>query len=145
MKIGELASVTGLSADTLRYYEKMAVLDPPVRQANGYRHYNQQHVERLKFVQSAKALGFSLAEIVAFIPRLGVGQFGRAEIEHELRVKLHEVGREIARLQELERHLTVTFEGLSCKFDAPLSTGAATVDDPGQAVRVRPLKRANAP
>jgi MerR family copper efflux transcriptional regulator len=141
MKIGELATATGLTADTLRFYEKLLVLDPPVRQANGYRRYSAQHLERVKFVQSAKALGFSLAEIVSFIPRLAVGEFKRADIEHELKKKVREVNLEVEKLKDLKRNLINTISALSCEFDASLSTGEATIDSPGDPIRVRRLKR----
>ncbi len=139
MKIGELAAATGVTVDTLRYYEKCLVLQPPVRQANGYRHYGVEHLERIRFVQSAKALGFSLAEIVSIIPRLGT--MGRAELELELGQKLREVRLEIARLTALEADLSRTLSGFSCAYDAPLSSEQASVDEPGEPVRVRSLKK----
>ncbi len=144
MKIGELAAATGLTVDTLRYYEKRRVLDPPQRQANGYRRYGAQHLERIRFVQSAKTLGFSLDEIVSFIPRLGAGKMGRAELEAELQEKLREVRAEIAKLGALECNLTKTLSALSCADDAPVSSDKATVHQAGEPVHVRTLKRANA-
>jgi DNA-binding transcriptional MerR regulator len=144
MKIGELAAATGLTVDTLRYYEKLLVLDPPQRLANGYRRYGAQHLERIKFVQGAKTLGFSLAEIVSFIPRLGAGKMGRAELEAELQEKLREVRAEIAKLGALERNLTNTLSALTCAYDAPLSPEKATVHQAGEPVHVRTLKRADA-
>jgi DNA-binding transcriptional MerR regulator len=144
MKIGELAAATGLTVDTLRYYEKLRVLDPPRRLANGYRRYGAQHLERIRFVQSAKALGFSLAEIVTFIPRLSAGKMGRAELEAELHEKLREVRAEIAKLGALERNLTKTLSALSCAYDAPLSSEEATAHQAGEPVHVRTLKRAAA-
>jgi DNA-binding transcriptional MerR regulator len=144
MKIGELASATGLTVDTLRYYEKLLVLDPPQRHSNGYRSYGAQHLERIRFVQGAKTLGFSLAEIVSFIPRLGAGKMGRADLEIELHEKLREVREEIAKLNALERNLTDTLSALSCAYDTPVSSLNATVNAPGETVRVRTLKRADA-
>lgn len=144
MKIGELAAATGLTLDTLRYYEKLQVLDPPRRKAKGYRRYGVQHLERVRFVQSAKALGFSLAEIAAFIPKLGAGKMGRADLEAELSGKLREVHLEITRLTALERKLTQPLSALSCPGDAPLSSSQATLNGPGEAVPVRSLKRTQA-
>lgn len=140
MKIGELAAATGLSVDALRYYEKLGLIEPAQRQANGYRRYGAQHVERLGFVQSAKAMGFSLAEIAAFIPRLGAGAMGRAELERELLAKLDEVRLEIARLRALEHMLNTTLASLSCAYEVPVSPAKATLPAAGQAVRIRSLK-----
>ncbi|MEX2497037.1 MAG: heavy metal-responsive transcriptional regulator [Woeseia sp.] len=61
--ISEVAAETGLSADTLRYYEKIRLLPAPGRTAGGKRLYRDQDVARLRFIQRAKSVGFSLAEI----------------------------------------------------------------------------------
>lgn len=65
MKISELATKTGLSIDTIRFYEKKGLLNDQhvQRQANAYRVYTDAAVERLRLIQQAKRLGFTLAEI----------------------------------------------------------------------------------
>ncbi|MDF1644054.1 MAG: Zn(2+)-responsive transcriptional regulator [Pseudomonadales bacterium] len=62
MRIGELAKQSGLTVDTLRYYEKEGVIPAPARSESGYREYLPETVDFLRFVQSAKAVGFSLKE-----------------------------------------------------------------------------------
>jgi DNA-binding transcriptional MerR regulator/class 3 adenylate cyclase len=63
LKIGELASKSGLSRDTIRFYEREALLPQPERTPAGYRLYSPDVVERLLFIKQAQALGFSLTEI----------------------------------------------------------------------------------
>jgi DNA-binding transcriptional MerR regulator len=63
LKIGELASQSGLSRGTIRFYEREALLPPPQRTPAGYRLYTQDVVARLSFIKHAQALGFSLTEI----------------------------------------------------------------------------------
>ncbi len=63
MKIGELAKRCDVNIDTIRYYERQGLLPEPDRQASGYRRYQLEDVERLRFVLRAKALGFTLDEI----------------------------------------------------------------------------------
>ena len=63
MKIAEFEKRTGLSRDTLRYYEKIGVLSKPSRGLNGYREYGQTQFEELAFLQKGKSIGFSLSEI----------------------------------------------------------------------------------
>ncbi|MBB1505324.1 Zn(2+)-responsive transcriptional regulator [Pseudoalteromonas sp. SG41-1] len=63
MKIGEFASQLGVSTDTLRYYEKHAVLTPSARTQAGYRDYSQTDLKQMMFILRAKNVGFSLAEI----------------------------------------------------------------------------------
>ena len=61
MNIGSVATDTGLSAKTIRYYEDIGLVTP-ARSANGYRDYTVAEVQRLQFLQRARALGFSIDE-----------------------------------------------------------------------------------
>ena len=110
MKIGELASVTNVSVDTLRYYEKQRLLEPAVRTVNGYRSFGESHVARVQFIRSAQALGFSLAQIVEILPRLAAGNFGRREIEQQLSAKLAEIDTQIEKLQRVKTNLLSTVD-----------------------------------
>lgn len=60
---GELARATGISADALRYYERRGLLPPPARLANGYRLYPPEALERVRVIQGALAIGFSVDEL----------------------------------------------------------------------------------
>lgn len=62
MLIGELSQQMNLSRDTIRFYEKMELIQPLVRN-NGYKDYPEQTLQQLKLIQTAKNLGFTLAEI----------------------------------------------------------------------------------
>ena len=63
LSIGRLAKETGLSVETIRFYERLGLIDSPPRKANSYRQYNAEDVRRVQFIQEAKAVGFSLKEI----------------------------------------------------------------------------------
>ncbi len=63
LQIGELADACGTSRDTIRYYERAGLLPPPHRRGSGYRDYDASAVRRLRFIRSAKDLGFSLDDI----------------------------------------------------------------------------------
>jgi DNA-binding transcriptional MerR regulator len=69
MQIGEIAEATGLSRDTLRFYEKRGLLRAR-RSANGYRDYPTEAVDLLRYIRLAQTLGFTLAEIEADLPLL---------------------------------------------------------------------------
>ena len=62
MKISEVAERTGVPASTLRYYERLGILTAG-RSRNGYRDFDEGHLERLDFIASAKRLGLELPEI----------------------------------------------------------------------------------
>ncbi|MBY0270935.1 MAG: MerR family transcriptional regulator [Burkholderiales bacterium] len=63
MRIGELATATGVDIETIRYYEREGLLAPPARQTNSYRIYGQAHPERLSFIRHCRALDIPLADI----------------------------------------------------------------------------------
>ena len=60
LRAGEVATLSGVSTDTLRHYERKKVLQKPRRGANGYRLYPAETPERVKLVQRALAVGFTL-------------------------------------------------------------------------------------
>lgn len=61
--IGMLSQQTGVSTETIRYYERIALLPPPQRAANGYRQYSEADVERLQFIRRSRTLDFGIDEI----------------------------------------------------------------------------------
>jgi MerR family copper efflux transcriptional regulator len=63
MGIGALAKRAGVGIDTVRYYERNALLSPRARLASGYRRYSELELVRLRFIRRAQALGFSLKEV----------------------------------------------------------------------------------
>ncbi len=70
LRIGELAERQGVSTATLRYYERLGLLGRPDRTASGYRTYDHDHEERVRFIVRAKALDLSLDEIRALLAAL---------------------------------------------------------------------------
>ncbi len=69
LSIGEVSQQTGVSTQTIRYYERIKLLPEPKRAGNNYRVYSDSDVERLRFVNRARQLDFALediAEILAF-------------------------------------------------------------------------------
>jgi DNA-binding transcriptional MerR regulator len=63
LKIGEVAAQSGVSIDTLRYYERLGLLPKPARTGSGYRLYEARVVDRLAFIRRAQSFGFTLDEI----------------------------------------------------------------------------------
>jgi|HubBroStandDraft_2_1064218.scaffolds.fasta_scaffold08415_7 MerR family copper efflux transcriptional regulator len=63
MRIGELASKSGIEVPTIRYYESLGLLPPAPRAPSGYRNYSAADLERLAFIKHNQMLGFTLREI----------------------------------------------------------------------------------
>jgi DNA-binding transcriptional MerR regulator len=61
--IGKVATLAGVSTDTLRYYEKEHLIEPTSKTAAGYRLYNDEAMRRIRFIKTAQHCGFSLSDI----------------------------------------------------------------------------------
>jgi DNA-binding transcriptional MerR regulator len=104
LTIGVLAKQTGLSTDTLRYYEKMGLIRP-VRSSSGYRLYRPEVVRILRFIIGAKSLDFTLEEIRAL---LEINSSDRATCEAILSAtdaKIEETQMRIGELKEIQNIL----------------------------------------
>lgn len=67
MNIGEVAERTGVPPKTIRYYEEIELIPSPARGANGYRSYTDEAVHTLRFVASARNLGFTVEQCRALL------------------------------------------------------------------------------
>jgi Hg(II)-responsive transcriptional regulator len=63
MRIGELAGSVGVSVETVRYYQRIGLLDLPQKPYGGVRSYSDQDLQRLRFIRRAQQIGFSLEDI----------------------------------------------------------------------------------
>lgn len=112
MQIGDLAEASGISRDTLRYYEKRGLLRAR-RAQNGYRDYPPEAVDWLRYIRTAQSLGFTLQEIEADLPLLADPDSAAttAALRAALQAKLTEIERRIAGLHELRAELTRRLHG----------------------------------
>jgi DNA-binding transcriptional MerR regulator len=67
LSIGRVSEISGVTTDTIRYYERRGVLPKPARTQAGYRQYPEGVVNRLSLVRNAQRFGFSLGEIAGFL------------------------------------------------------------------------------
>ena len=63
MRVNQLASVIGVTADTVRYYTRIGFLKPTKNPCNGYKEYSPKDRRLLRFILSARQLGFSVNDI----------------------------------------------------------------------------------
>jgi Cu(I)-responsive transcriptional regulator len=104
MNIGAASEKSGLPPKTIRYYEDIGLLSP-ARADNGYRDYSAADVHRLKFVQRARSLGFSVEECRQLLSLYGDSHRESAEVKTLAKAKLAEIDRKIAELMELRATL----------------------------------------
>ena len=104
MQIGEISIATGISRDTLRFYEKRGLLRAR-RSANGYRDYPPEAVDWLRYIRLAQTLGFTLGEIEADLPLLAEPDAAAPQLQAALQRKLTDIDRRIDGLQMLRGEL----------------------------------------
>ena len=105
MRIGDLASRTGLSTDAIRYYEKEGLLPPPRRADNGYRDYGPEAVEDLQFIRKAQMVGLRLTDIREVLDIVSGGRPPCDHVRSVLRERLDEVDRKLGELKALRTTL----------------------------------------
>lgn len=111
LKISELSAKTGLSAHTLRFYEKNGLISASTRSEAGYRYYNDSDVRRVEFVKTARNTGFSLEDISQLLSiRVDKQSHSCQEVTDITRHKLDEVNAKLAELQSMQQTLELLLE-----------------------------------
>ena len=104
-KIGQVAKETGLSIDTIRFYEKQGLLGRPARTEGGFRVFGSDEIQTLKFVRKAQELGFSLSEIRELFILRSEHVPACSHVKEMIEQKLAGVEQKIEELQRLEHSL----------------------------------------
>ncbi|MFL6699750.1 MAG: MerR family transcriptional regulator [Vitreoscilla sp.] len=151
MKIGELAAATGLAPSAIRFYEQSGLLPPAERAANGYRSYPADAVDRLRYIQLAQALGFTLDALRANLVTRAAQT--KAEIHEDmlqrLDTRLVEIDHMLATLRAQRKDLLAVREQMEASWAEgecmdPASVALTQVEPPA-AVAPRPRRPARAP
>lgn len=90
LRIGELATRTGFTAKTLRYYEEIDLLRPTARSDSGYRLHDGAALDRLRFIRRSRSLGLRLNEVRSI---LEISDEGRVPCEHVVTIVDRQSGR----------------------------------------------------
>ncbi len=109
MLISELAKQSGVSTDTLRFYEKEGLIQS-ARRSNGYRDYAPEMLFVMNYIQTAQRLGFTLAEISQEIPSLLDSGITEEKIRDILTEKISVVDRKIEELRQVRLELKQLLE-----------------------------------
>src|SRR3546814_2059892 len=108
MQIGELSRRTGCNIETIRYYERIGVLDVPLRRGR-YRNYGEEDVGRLGFVRRARELGFTLDEVRALLQLATGDQAACAEVRDVASSHLADVRRSEEHTSELQSLMRISY------------------------------------
>ncbi|QBZ82315.1 HTH-type transcriptional regulator HmrR [Hydrogenovibrio crunogenus] len=106
-KIGEVSEITALSIDTLRYYEKIGLLNNINRTSSGVRLYSEQNLSCIRFIQRAKTMNFSLDEISSLLQMRENPGHAKNNVRELTKTKLIEVEAQLKTLNTLQKELTL--------------------------------------
>jgi MerR family redox-sensitive transcriptional activator SoxR len=109
MLIGEVARRAGVTASTLRYYEREGLLSPPARLANR-RIYDPRAMGRIRIIQLARDAGFSIAETRTFVSNYATGSIPSARWKAMADRKGQELDALIARATQMKNLLRSSFK-----------------------------------
>jgi DNA-binding transcriptional MerR regulator len=110
LTVSHLGAAVGLSAATVRYYERLGLLPPPERTAAGYRQYPKDAVERLRFIKSAQRVGLRLREIGELLAICDQGLCPCGHSEALLHDRMAEIDTQMAELQAVRAKLARVVE-----------------------------------
>jgi DNA-binding transcriptional MerR regulator len=103
--ISDQAATLGLTADTLRYYERLGLLPPAPRNAAGYRLYGEETADRLSFICGARRMGLRLADIKELLDIRDRGQCPCGHTKDLVERRLSEIEAEIRQLSAVRSQL----------------------------------------
>ncbi len=120
LTIGKLAKACDVNIDTIRYYEGLGLLPPEGRTEAGYRVYNGESLNRLKFIRQAQRLDFTLEEIKELL-NLRVSDNAKcADVRQQAEAKITLVEAKEKELKKIKKALKELASACS-KGDAPAS------------------------
>lgn len=107
MLIGQLSKLSGFSKDTIRYYEKIGLLEMPknIRKENGYKEYPEEALHILAAIRKYKSLGFTLEEIRELLVLQSIRVLDISKLLQVVEIKLTNIDSEIDRLHEARLRL----------------------------------------
>lgn len=114
--IGELSQRVHLPAQTIRYYERLGLLNPPRRTASHYRLYAAEDEKRLHFIQKAKQFGLSLDEIKQLIEIRSSGTPPCVNLKHMVKQHLEELDQRIQEMSAFRQDLASRYEQIEASL-----------------------------
>jgi DNA-binding transcriptional MerR regulator len=118
MRIGEVAARAGVSADTIRHYERLGLLPAAARGENGYRQYPEDAIRRVLTIRSAVQFGFPLKDLRVFIESRAAGRPPCAAVRAQAARLLDDLNTRIHQLEAARRQMQQTLDD----WDARLAT-----------------------
>ncbi|PHM67501.1 hypothetical protein Xsto_00383 [Xenorhabdus stockiae] len=105
MNISEIAQKTGLTSKAIRFYEEKDLITAPGREENGYRFYQQKHIDELILLRQAREVGFTLEECRELLRLFHNPNRHSIDVKAATLQKVAEIEKTIAELQNIRKKL----------------------------------------
>lgn len=143
--IGKLARLAGVTADTIRFYERSGLLPLPHRTTSGYRVYDEAALSQVRFVRKAQSLGFSLDEVRRILSLRGRGPETCRCVIAMAEATLGETGSKLKELQRfrdglarnLDRWKRAPKKATAAEFCALIESSASLAADSSRQIEKR--------
>ncbi len=106
MQVGQLAQQLNITPDTVRFYTREGFLRPTKNRKNGYKQYSEQDLRRLRFIISARQLGFSVSDIEEIIEMADTGRTPCPLVRKLIDQRLHETEKQFRDMSLLRQRMS---------------------------------------
>jgi len=133
MKIAEVSQQYGLSSDTLRYYERVGLIQPVHRSENGIRDYTELDLRRVDFIKCMRSAGLPIEVLIEYV---GLVQQGDKTIETRKEILIEQRELLMARMKEMQNTLDILDHKIEVYENAVLKKEKRIVQTEDQALNV---------
>ena len=109
-KISQLAKLVEVPVSTVRYYERVGLLEPASRSARNYRLYSDESLHRLKFIRAAQAIGFRLQDIRNLLLESEMENPCCLEVQELISARLKDINEQLINLRCVKKMLTANLK-----------------------------------
>ena len=124
LTIGRVAKLAGVGVETIRFYEREGLLNQPRRNQSGYRIFDPDVVNRIRFIRCVSQLGFSLKEIREILLLQAASEGTDTQLKKRFDSKIQEIDCRITGLQ----HARTVLAQISRSAEKDVSTGSSLLD-----------------
>ena len=119
LTIGKVAGLAGVGVETIRFYEREGLIDEPPRRASGYRQYPMNTADRVRFIKSAKELGFTLKEIRELLTLRAAPRDKCGDVRRRAEQKIQDIDERIDTLCRMRKALAKLI--VECEGNRPVT------------------------
>src|SRR4030095_8933287 len=120
MRIGQLAAQTGVTVQTIRFYERRGLIKNTVRLSSGYRSYSTDAIRQIRFIKRSQELGYTLNEIASLLDLSQMRPHNTSKARAIVEAKIRDIEAKIGDLQHIRDELVALGRACGCGDGQPV-------------------------